>query len=39
MTLGGWIFMGASWAVILGVFLYSLIRSLRQKDQSEGDQG
>ena len=31
MTLGGWIFMLASWAVILGVTVYSLVRTLRDK--------
>jgi hypothetical protein len=28
MTLGGWIFMLASWAVILGLFGYCMFRTL-----------
>lgn len=28
MTLAGWIFMGASWTVILGLFIYSMVRIL-----------
>ena len=35
MTLGGWIFLGASWLVILGLFAYSLVRTLREKDSGE----
>jgi hypothetical protein len=31
MTLGGWIFMIASWAVILGLFGYSMVRTLRRR--------
>jgi hypothetical protein len=31
MTWGGWIFMGASWLLILGLFAFSLVRTLRQK--------
>jgi len=33
MTLGGWIFMGASWLLILGLFAYSLVRTLREKEE------
>jgi hypothetical protein len=32
MTIGGWVFMIASWAVILGVFAYAMIRTLRAKN-------
>jgi len=28
MRLGGWIFMIASWAVILGLFVFSMARTL-----------
>lgn len=31
MTVAGWIFMGVSWTVILAVFVYALIRTLRSK--------
>lgn len=33
MTLGGWIFLGASWLLILGLFVFSLVRTLREKDE------
>jgi hypothetical protein len=29
MTAAGWIFMGLSWGVILGVFAFSLTRTLK----------
>jgi len=29
MTPGGWLFMAASWAVLLGVFVFALRRALR----------
>jgi hypothetical protein len=29
MTTSGWIFMGLSWAVILGLFAFSMARTLR----------
>lgn len=32
MTSGGWVFMIASWLVILALFGYSFVRSLREKD-------
>jgi hypothetical protein len=32
MTLSGWIFMFASWAVILGMFFYCMYRTLRNED-------
>jgi hypothetical protein len=32
MRIEGWIFMLASWAVILGLTVFSLIRTLREKD-------
>ena len=31
MTLGGWIFMGASWLVILSLFSFSLYRIFRPR--------
>jgi len=31
MTLGGWIFMGASWLVILSLFGFSLYRIFRPR--------
>jgi len=31
MTLGGWIFMLASWLVILGLFGFSLYRTFRPR--------
>jgi hypothetical protein len=33
MRIEGWIFMLASWAVILGLTVFSLIRTLREKDE------
>jgi hypothetical protein len=32
MTTGGWIFMTLSWSAILIVFMFSLIRTLREKE-------
>lgn len=32
MRFGGWIFLVTSWGVILGLFVYSMVRILRQKD-------
>jgi hypothetical protein len=29
MTIWGWIFMGVSWATILSLFVYCLVRTLR----------
>ena len=34
MRIDGWIFMLASWGVILGMTIFCLIRTLRQKDQT-----
>jgi hypothetical protein len=34
MTTGGWIFLAVSWLGILGVFAYSMVRTLREKDDS-----
>jgi len=34
MTTGGWIFLAVSWLCILGVFAYSMVRTLRGKDDS-----
>jgi hypothetical protein len=31
MTTAGWIFMSASWGVLLAVFVYTLVRTLRPK--------
>jgi hypothetical protein len=31
MTLGGWIFLAAAWAIILTAFVYSMARTLRSK--------
>lgn len=30
MTTMGWIFMGVSWAVILGLFVFVLVRTFRK---------
>jgi Na+/melibiose symporter-like transporter len=35
MTLGGWIFMGASWLVILALFGFSMYRTLRRRPPAE----
>jgi len=32
MRLSGWIFMGVSWLIILALFLFSLIRTLRGRE-------
>ena len=32
MTLAGWIFFSLSWLVILALFIFCLIRTLRSKD-------
>ena len=32
MRLSGWIFLILSWAAILGLFFFSLLRTLREKD-------
>jgi hypothetical protein len=29
MTLGGWLFMVGSWILILGMFIYTMVRTLR----------
>jgi hypothetical protein len=34
MTLAGWLFLSVSWLVILGLFTFSLIRTLRSKDDN-----
>ncbi|MCI0498336.1 MAG: hypothetical protein L0Y36_01460 [Planctomycetales bacterium] len=34
MTISGWIFMLISWAVILGLFIFSMVRTLRPGDKS-----
>jgi hypothetical protein len=38
MRFDGWIFMAVSWLVILSLFFYSLIRTLRSKDSSKSKQ-
>lgn len=35
MTVAGWIFMLTSWAVILGLFAYSMVRTLRPKEPDD----
>jgi hypothetical protein len=35
MTAGGWLFMGAGWLLILGLFAYSMYRVLTEKDEPE----
>jgi hypothetical protein len=32
MTVGGWVFLIAAWALIAAVFVYSMARTLRQKN-------
>jgi len=32
MNLGGWLFMGASWAVIIGMVAWTMSRILREKE-------
>jgi hypothetical protein len=34
MTIGGWIFMLASWLGILALFAFCLFRTLRSKDRN-----
>lgn len=38
MTLGGWIFLIVSWGAIILLFLFSLVRTLRTKDQNNSKQ-
>ena len=39
MTTAGWIFLIVSWLVILGLFVYSLARTLSRKGSApDGDQ-
>jgi len=35
MTVGGWIFMVASWAVILALFAFSMARTLRTRGPAD----
>jgi hypothetical protein len=35
MTIAGWLFMSASWLVILGLFIFCLCRTLRSKDKND----
>jgi hypothetical protein len=32
MTVGGWIFLIAAWGIILAAFVYSMARTLRQRN-------
>jgi hypothetical protein len=32
VTIDGWIFLGASWLLILGLAVFCLVRTLRAKD-------
>ena len=34
MTLGGWLFLILSWTVIIGVFLYCMVRTLRNRSSN-----
>jgi len=34
MTIAGWIFMSVSWAVIIGLFVFCMSRTLRPQDKS-----
>jgi hypothetical protein len=38
MTIAGWLFMSASWLVILGLFVFCLSRTLKSKDRDSGKQ-
>jgi hypothetical protein len=33
MTIGGWIFMLASWAVILTLFAFAVLRTVRRREK------
>jgi hypothetical protein len=33
MTIGGWVFMLASWAVILGLFAFAVLRTVRRREK------
>ena len=35
MTIGGWIFMLVSWGVILGLFIFSMVRTLGGGSEEE----
>ena len=36
MTLAGWIFMLVSWTVIIGLFIFCMIRTLQPPKQDDG---
>lgn len=36
MKMAGWIFMLLSWGVILGLFVYSMVRTLRPRKPEDG---
>ena len=38
MTLAGWIFMLISWGVILGLFVYSMTRTLTSKHNEDSSE-
>ncbi len=37
MRPSGWLFMAISWFVILVLFLFSMVRTLREKDKEKQD--
>jgi len=38
MTIGGWIFMIVSWSVILGLFIFSVVRALLENSEEQEQQ-
>ena len=38
MTIGGWIFMIVSWAVILWLFIFSMVRTLKGGGEEEAQE-
>ena len=38
MKLEGWIFLIASWSVIIGLFFYCMVRTMRQKSAPDKGQ-
>jgi hypothetical protein len=39
MTIAGWLFMSASWLVILTLFVFCMSRTLRPKDRNNSKKG
>jgi hypothetical protein len=39
MNVGGWVLMLLSWAAILALFVFSLTRTLREKDEEPESEG